>query len=409
MTPAQLAAMNESVQVHREEIRILKEDMARKSAEEKAAAKRAEEEKAERERLLAEKERLEAEKARRKELARMDAEKERTERARKGKGVASGSEKMKPGVPAVRVMSHRKVIPDLFIDDSIFEIIPGKFLELMNVFQGWENLFRTGVVVDEELVKEFYSQLSVASSDEAAEAKVVVKGIKWSFNDKEVAEMLRIPNEGVGEFPRHTWPENKPDILEALFGNRRKSATNLMNAGMGTVVKAIHQVTVRGLVPRMEKTSNVHVQDACLIFDIVMKKKVKLAVVIMKHMQTCARSKTHGLPYPRLVKILLSNAGLYKPKKEVTLVHRFDASSLKKMNWGVSSEGSDMAEIEQKVDILAERVDEISAKCDGVLSLLRNLVAGLPSEKKIDEEVQSPEVSSERTSSDQEEEEEESE
>ena len=235
----------------------------------------------------------------------------------------------------------------------------------------------------------------MASSDKEAKAKVVVQGVKWSFTDEEVAELFKIPNEGSGEFPRNMWPENKPDILEALFGNRRKSVANLMNAGMGTIVKAIHQVSVRGLVPRMEKTSNVHVQDAYLIYDVLMKKRVKLAVVVMKHMQSCARSKNHGLPYPRLVKMILTNAGVYKPKKEVTLVHRFDAASLKKMNWGVSSEGSDLAEIDQKIDTLSERVDEM-------FSLLKKLVAELPSREKANEEEQSPDDSSERTSSDKE-------
>ncbi len=192
------------------------------------------------------------------------------------------------------------------------------------------------------------------------------------------------------------WPDSKPDVLEALYENRRKSVANLMNAGMGTIVKALHQVTVRGLVPRMEKTSNVHIQDAYLIYDVLLKKRVNLSVLVMKHMQACARSKNHGLPYPRLVKILLTNAGVYKPKKEVSLVHRFDAASLKKMNWGISSEGADMEEIHLKIDTLQASVDKEFA-------MMRKLIAELPSKLVASRGKKTTDDSSERTSTDKDE------
>ena len=291
-----------------------------------------------------------------------------------GRNPSSGAPKKRAG----KDMSRRKVIPDLIIDDSILEILPAKFPELVNACQGWKDLFRTREAVDEELVKEFYSQLNVSCSEESAKATVVVQGVKWSFDDTEVAGLLKIPNEGCGEFPKNAWPENKPDILDALFGNRRKGVSNLMDTGMGTIVKAIRQVIVRGIVPRMEKTSNVHVQEACLIFDVLMEKRIKLAVVIMKHMQSCVKSKNHGLPYPRLVKMLLINAGLYTPKEEVTLIHRFDAATLKKMIWGVNSERTELAEIELKMDTLAERCGKIFDRCDEMISLMKKLVARLP-------------------------------
>ena len=279
-------------------------------------------------------------------------------------------------------LSKRKVIPDLFIDDSILEILPEKFPELVYECQGWEDLFKTREAVDEELVKEFYSQLSVSCSEKSAKATVVVQGTKWSFDDIEVAGLLKIPNEGCGEFPRNAWPENKADILDAVFGNQKIGVSNLTDAGMETIAKAIRHVIVRGIVPRVEKSSNVHVQEACLIFDVLMKKRVKLAVVIIKHMQSCVKSKNHGLPYPRLVKMLLVNAGIYTPIKEVTLIHRFDASTVKKMIWGVNMERTELAEIELKMDTLAEKCGEIFVKCDEMISLMKKIVARLPSEEK---------------------------
>ena len=168
---------------------------------------------------------------------------------------------------------------------------------------------------------------------------------------------------------------------------------NLMNAGMGTVVKGLHQVAVRGLVPRLEKTSNVHIQDAYLIYDMLLKKTVNLSVLMMKHMQTCAKSTNHGLPYPRLVKVLLTNAGVYKPKKEVTLVHRFDAASLNKMNWGISSEGTDLAEVHQRIDTLQESVDKGFAKMGKLIAELSGRVAAIHGKETADD-------SSEKTSTD---------
>ncbi len=274
-------------------------------------------------------------------------------------------------------LSKRKVIPDLVIDDSILESLPAKFPELVYGCQGWEDLFKTREAVDEELVREFYSQLSVSCSEGSAKASVVVQGAKWSFNDADVARLLKIPNEGRGEYPRHVWPENKADILDAVAG-RRLGGPNLVDAGMGTIVKAIRHVIVKGITPRMEKSSSVHVQEACLIFDILMKKKVKLGVVIIKHMQSCVKSKNHGLPYPRLVKMLLVYAGLYMPTKEVTLIHRFDAMIWKKMIWGVNTERSELAEIELKMDTLAERCEEVFGRCDEMIALMRKIVARLP-------------------------------
>ena len=49
---------------------------------------------------------------------------------------------------------------------------------------------------------------------------------------------------------------------------------------MGTVVKAIRHVIVKGITPRMEKFSSIHVQEACLIFDVLRKKKVKMSEIL---------------------------------------------------------------------------------------------------------------------------------
>ena len=215
-----------------------------------------------------------------------------------------------------------------------------------------------------------------------------MNGIEWMFSDKEVAEILRVPRAGISLFPKNNWHEDKGEILEILFGNPHKGVKNLMNTGLSAVVKAIHQVVVRGLTPRMEKTSNVSVHDAYLMASILTKEPVNLPVLLMKHMQSSARSKTHGLPYPGLVKTLLINAGLYRPRREVPLIHRFDAASLRKMSWGVNTGESEM---EERMNRLSEQVDSLHKKSDETLYWLKKLLAGLPTgpDEEIDEEVTS--------------------
>ena len=52
---------------------------------------------------------------------------------------------------------------------------------------------------------------------------------------------------------------------------------------------------VRGLTPRTERTSCVTAHDAYLMAFILKEEPVHLPAVMMKHMESCAQSKSHGL------------------------------------------------------------------------------------------------------------------
>ncbi len=321
---------------------------------------------------------------------------EKAEGSRKGKKADSGNEGLKPGIPAKRVMTMRKVIPDLLLDESIFKVIPGTFLEWMNECQGWEHLFKNSVEADEDQVKEFYSQLCIDSNDKSAKAKLVVKGVEWEFCDKEVGKILNIPKGGIGVFPKDSWPNDKEEILKILFDDPNKKVEGLLNTGMSAAVKAIHQVVVRGLTPRLEETSTVSVHDAYLMASVLKREKIDLAVTMMKHMQSCARSKTRGLPYPGLVKSLLIKAELYNAVKEVPLVHSFDVASSEKVNCETKK-----LSVEEKIDRLSERMDELHSKYDKSMSWLEKLAAESSTKQN---EATISETSSDDTSADQNEE-----
>ena len=51
---------------------------------------------------------------------------------------------------------------------------------------------------------------------------------------------------------------------------------------------------------------------------------------------------------------------------------------MKKMIWGVNSERTELAEIELKMDTLAERCGKIFDRYDEMISLMKKLVARLP-------------------------------
>ena len=113
-------------------------------------------------------------------------------------------------------------------------------------------------------------------------------------------------------------------------------------------------------------------------------------------MQSCARSKTRGLPYPGLVKSLLIEAKLYNPEKEVSSVYKFDATSVEK-RYNETKEQS----VEEKVDLLSKRVDGLHSKIDTFMGQVEKLAAGLSAKQ---DEATISETSSDNMSTDQEEE-----
>ena len=104
--------------------------------------------------------------------------------------------------------------------------------------------------------------------------------------------------------------------------------------------------------------------------------------------KTCTQSKSLGLPFPGLVKTLLSNAGLYRPRREVPLVHRFDASLLGKM------EQVNGTEVHEELKRLSDRVEDLHGKYDEILFWVKTLAAEFSPELKeeLEEEMNSDDV-----------------
>ena len=153
--------------------------------------------------------------------------------------------------------------------------------------------------------------------------------------------------------------------MELGFGNPRKGLQNLRDTKLGATARVIHQIVVKGLTPRMEKTSCVTAHDAYLMASILKGEQVHLPVVIMKHMESCARKESHGLPFLGLVKTLMSNAGLYEQVKEMPLSYSF---SSKDGNQGTGT---------QEQDELRDMLSKLRSKFDENLFWMKKLFAKL--------------------------------
>ena len=150
---------------------------------------------------------------------------------------------------------------------------------------------------------------------------------------------------------------------------QKKGVQNLRDSELDVATKAVHQIVVRGLTPRTERTSCVTAHDAYLMASILKEEPVHLPVVMMKHMESCAWSKSHGLPFPGLVKMLLINAGLYEPRREVPLSYKFDTSSLREVNRETGT---------KEQDELKEMVKDLRMIHEETLFWVKKLVARLP-------------------------------
>ncbi len=268
--------------------------------------------------------------------------------------------------------AERQVIPDLLIEETAVNSIPIKVVGWLNNCQRWGNLFKTLVKGDVNLIRDFYSNLRITSDKDTARAHVVTNGFEWEFTDKEVAAILGVPGDGVTLFPSR-WPEDKSEVLGLLFRNPDKEVENLGQTELSVSGRALHQIVVRGVTPRLEGVSCITAHDAYVMASIIKEEQVHMPLLMMKHMETCVQDASLGLPFPRLVKSLLANAGFYSRRREVPLIHKFDVSLLRSVS---------NAEVHEDVQRLTEKVEDLHGKYDEILFWVKKIAAEISPELK---------------------------
>ena len=159
---------------------------------------------------------------------------------------------------------------------------------------------------------------------------------------------------------------DRSEVLGLLFRNPDKEVEDLRHTELSVSGQALHQIVVRGLTPRLEGVSRITAHDAYVMASIIKEEQVHMPLLVMKHMESCVQDVSLGLPFPRLVKSLLANAGFYNTRREVPLVHRFDVSLLNHVS---------NAEVHEDVQRLSERVEDLHGKYEEILFWVKTIAA----------------------------------
>ncbi|KAL9691815.1 hypothetical protein QQ045_012242 [Rhodiola kirilowii] len=177
----------------------------------------------------------------------------------------------------------------------------GDVVELMEA-QGWGGLFKKSVVVDEKLVREFYSRMKLVEKEEGKgnlELSAVVGGEVYSVSVRELATVLGVPKGGYATYSKGTWPGTvaKAEVFERL-GLDPTAKGQRENTHMNVLPRILHRILVSNISPRKHKHNLVTFQDMLLVDQIMQRKPVNLAYQIMRHMENNRDNPSNGLPFP---------------------------------------------------------------------------------------------------------------
>ncbi|TMX03623.1 hypothetical protein EJD97_015328 [Solanum chilense] len=110
---------------------------------------------------------------------------------------------------AIKVQKVKKVLKGKVIDPTVAEEPGLNELKKKVDCQGWSHLlFDPHPVVHEDEICQFYKRFKLVKGDTV---ETTVKGVKISFTDKDLGDILRVPTIGCGEYVKRGWIEYGPE------------------------------------------------------------------------------------------------------------------------------------------------------------------------------------------------------
>lgn len=167
--------------------------------------------------------------------------------------------------------------------------------------QGWTNFITLQEHTYEDLVREFYTNLSVQEKKNGNEKFLIssVKGVKIKMTQEFVSEAFKIPNEGNQLYSSFWFDESRVNrnklIVKYTKENHTFNSTNLEDTP-----KILHNMIRHCLLPRCGSFELVSDIDLCFIYHLMKKIKLNLCFIIIQHMiDSCLAIKqtSAGLPY----------------------------------------------------------------------------------------------------------------
>ena len=97
--------------------------------------------------------------------------------------------------------------------------------------------------------------------------------------------------------------------MQKLFDG--KTSKNALTKFLPLDKKLLHHYLLKNVIPRQEHRDTVAIGYAILMEKIVSGERVNLSAIILGHMQYCQSHDTHALPFPHVIKKLLTKLNLY--------------------------------------------------------------------------------------------------
>ncbi|CAM8908030.1 unnamed protein product [Rhodiola kirilowii] len=212
------------------------------------------------------------------------------------------------------VQDKRSVVAEVVIDRGF--MASHQLVEVNNLLiaQGWDHLFRKEVLVDEDVVREFYSEFKLEERSRLLLATFVIKGEVQVITPRDLGKLLNVPVTGYAEYIKGIWPASvaKAEVISRV-GEDPNNVSNQGSAlSMGIINRILHKLVCTTLMPRSQKHGVINFWDFLLVDKLRAREPICLPKLLLQHMKYCAASENRGLPYPGLVKHILCDLGIYE-------------------------------------------------------------------------------------------------
>jgi len=167
--------------------------------------------------------------------------------------------------------------------------------------RGWTNFVSLQEHTYEELVREFYTNLSVKQKKKENENFLIssVKGVQITVTQDFLSEALKIPNE-VNKLFSCSWFDDLNVDRNQLIVKYTKENLTFNSTNLVDVPKILHNMIRHTLAPKCGSFDVVSDMDLCIIHHLMNKTKLNLCFIIIQHMiDSCLTIKqiVVGLPY----------------------------------------------------------------------------------------------------------------
>lgn len=225
---------------------------------------------------------------------------ERPSKGTKEAGPAEGPSFKRVKRRAIKVQKVEKVLKGKVIDPTVAEEPGLKELKEKVDCQDWSHLLLDShPVVHEDEVCQFYKRFKLVKGDTV---ETTVKGVKISFTDQDLGDILGVPTVGCGEYVKREWIEYGREksrmYLTAKFSQGRDAGEprKVFKGDMTPAHKLLCELVNKCILPRYERRNEANCLDMLVMDVIDQGMLVNLPSLMVKHM-TRAAEGSHALPY----------------------------------------------------------------------------------------------------------------